>query len=531
MAEVVWQKPVKDTSGGYLSHTLHGNQTSAYNSVNYLYCGFKCKRNMYIMGFDDQYESTNYQSFLKFKVPTISGSMTECLLYLWFYGGSVVEANKLIDYPEVQVWAKDDYDTNEYPWQILDSDDYSTSWTQVGSLGGIRQFVKDSSQGWYYIDVTSVMQDAIDNGWEYFAIRLIPSYLAPSDWNWKLAPRLGQTWQWWWSENEECYAMFYGVATQEWGSTLPGTYESDTGRGWIYKCPILKLTYDIPTPPPPETTTVNVVAADPKAKVCLAGTSSGKLWRISKETDGWHSEKIFEITRRYVGVDYEITALYISPVYNFKDYPNSAVFWIGTSDGRLYKGRWGRPPQLISSIDCGADPFVEIRGNEFNPDEIVVGVGPSIHVTHNGGGTWTNVKFTGQFVTGLFVRGNEIQAVWGTAGAFRSPDFGETWYNMTGEPSSSVDVAFSRRDVTKSVILTSGCLQKYDSGDTSFHYVDGAAIDGTPTVIDADLDAELMVIGTTSKLYQTINWGQTVEVIRNANVKSVSLGGGYLYTS
>jgi len=528
MAEIVWQKPIKDTWGGYLSHTSYAGTTLVSNSTNYMFCGFSCQRNNYFLLGSNQYESTNYQSFLRFDIPSVVGDMTECLLYLWFYGGKVVEAFDAIDYPEVEIWAKHDYSSSEFPWQSLGTDDYSAGWTRIGSLGGIKQFVRDTNQGWFVIDATTLLQSAIDNGWDYFAIRLIPSYVAPSNWSYATAPFIGTSN--WDSVNEECYATFLGVGTQEWAGTVPGTYEIDTGYDWISKSPVLKITYDIPSPPTPPTTTVNIVAADAKAKVCLAGTTSGKLWRVDKISSGWRKEKVFELFRRYVSVDYEITAIYIDSIRNFKDCPQTAIIWVGTSDGRLYKSSsslkyW----DLISNINSGADSFVEIRGSELDSDKVVVGVGAAIHTTVNGGMTWRTVAVKSQAVTGLFVRGNEIQVVYGSAGAFRSPDFGTTWYITTGEP-YCYDIAFSKRDKKKSVLLASGNLYKYDSGETVFSYTSGAAIAGTPTSIDGDLDAELIIIGTSSNLYQTIDWGSTVQIVKaGANVKSASIGGGYLY--
>ncbi len=519
-SSIVWQGTIADDSGGTLYHKLHDNETTVNNTNRYVYCGFSCQRNNYIPLMSDKYEATNYQGFIRFPIPSSSDPINSVTLYLWYYGGNLVEANNVLDYVDIQIWARQSYSATKFPWQTLDTDDYSNGWTQVGTLGNIKAYF-NGSQGWKSIDVTSVFQAAVAAGWSVFAIRLIPNHIAPSDWDYDNAPFIG--WGTWNSVNEACYAAFYGQRAQDVSAILPGTYGSDTGYDWIYTRPWLKIDYDTVTPPTPTPATVNIVAADPKAKVCLAGTSSGSLWKIFKSSSGWQAGKSHNFGD-------EVTAIYIDSIRNFKDYPTTALVWVGTSGGDLYKSYGLKNWSLVSSGQWGVNPFIEIRGSDVDSDKVVVGAGYAVYTTNNGGLTWKQSLIKGSYVTGLYVKGNEIQVLFGSAGGFRSPDFGATWYSMLGEPSSSVDIAFSRNSERRSVIVASSNLYKYSSGITDFTYIAGASIAGTPKVIDADPEDELMVVGTTSNLYQTADWGSTVNIIKSGvNVKSAALGGGYLY--
>jgi len=523
-SSIVWQGTIVDDSGGTLLHKQYENETTVRNTNRYIHCGFICRRNSYIPPVD-KYESTSYQGFIRFPVPSSSDPINSVTLYLWYYGGNIVEANNLLDYVDVQVWARQSYDVTKFPWQTLDVDDYSDGWVQVGTLGNIRSYFFSGSQGWKSIDVTSAFQAAVNAGWSVFAIRLVPSHTAPSDWNYSNAPTVG--WGPWNSVNEDCHATFYGQRAQDITDVLPGTYGSDTGYDWIYTRPWLKIDYDTTTPPTPTPATVNVVAADSKAKVCLAGTGTGSLWKIFKSSSGWQAGKSHNFGDA-------VTAIYIDTIRNFKDYPRTALVWVGTSGGDLYKSYGLKNWTLISSGQWGSDPFVEIRGSDVDSDKVVVAVGTAIYTTVNGGTTWNQCSveslIEGRSVTGLYVKGNEIQVLFDGGGGFRSPDFGVTWYTMQGIPSSSIDIAFSRNNETRSVIVANGNLYKYSSGITNFTYIAGASITGTPRAIDADPEGELMIVGTSSNLYQTPDWGSTVNIIRSGvDAKSVALGGGYLY--
>lgn len=140
---------------------------------------------------------------------------------------------------------------------------------------------------------------------------------------------------------------------------------------------------------------------------------------------------------------------------------------------------------------------------------------------------------------GMFVRGNEIQVVGGTQYApiatgvgKRSPDFGKTWYDLEQLPSTAGDVVFDKNDPTHSVVGCSGQLVVYDSGDTDYTYASGASIIGQATRMDADLNSDVVVIGTTEAVYKTIDWGQTAYKWLNQPAPAgVALGGSSLAIS
>ncbi len=133
---------------------------------------------------------------------------------------------------------------------------------------------------------------------------------------------------------------------------------------------------------------------------------------------------------------------------------------------------------------------------------------------------------------GLFCRGNELKAVFSSPAdsisrVYRSPDFGTTWYPISGADSVGLgDVGFSPDDPQKMVIGGSGKLHEFDYSDGEGYYVkDGATIEGLTTRIDADLDSSVAIIGTSSKLYKTTNWGASAYELLNVPVSGVAIGG------
>ncbi len=126
---------------------------------------------------------------------------------------------------------------------------------------------------------------------------------------------------------------------------------------------------------------------------------------------------------------------------------------------------------------------------------------------------------------GLFLRGDELQIVC-SGTAYRSPDFGSTWYAFNGFPVSGHDVGFDARDSEYSFIGANGQIFTVSgvSGET-YSLIGGAVITGETTDIDVDPESDIAMIGTTSKLYKTINWGRTAYAILDQPVAGVALGG------
>lgn len=128
----------------------------------------------------------------------------------------------------------------------------------------------------------------------------------------------------------------------------------------------------------------------------------------------------------------------------------------------------------------------------------------------------------------MFVRGNEIQAIFDGAG-YRSPDFGTTWYAMEGEPASATDVAFSASNEQDSFIGSSGRLYVFSENDAGIYsYVQGAEIEGVVNQIDVDPISNIALVGTTNKLYKTNTWGKSVLVLLDKPITDVAVGGNYL---
>jgi len=130
---------------------------------------------------------------------------------------------------------------------------------------------------------------------------------------------------------------------------------------------------------------------------------------------------------------------------------------------------------------------------------------------------------------GMFVRGDEIQAIFEGGYGFRSSDFGTTWYPMSGVPSSAEDIGFDIADERNSVIGADGILYTFSgaSGEV-FTYKQGVSISGVVTQIDVDMDSAVAVVGTDQKLYKTISWGNSVMELLDEPVTDVALGGNYL---
>lgn len=516
MSNVVWVDPVVNRSGT-IKHEEHSqDMVVGVNTDNFLSCGFYCVRNNFTWLMSDRYEATNHQGFVEFSIHDTVNPITTATLYMYLSSVALIEAKNLLDYVDVQVWTTTDVGVH-YPWADLAARDYPmTVWTLVGTLGNIRS--SKGTTGWAHIDVTTAINAAIAAGLDSFAVRLTPSHLYPSDWNYNNAPSVGST-----SINEVCAATFYGSRYPIQTSVLPGTYGADTNIMLIYPRPYLKLEYGT-TPSVVTPSNITAITADSKAKLCLAGTVGGSLWKIAKAPSGWSALKVHYF-------DEQITSLCIDPRRNFKDYPDTPLVWLGTVSGRLFR-TYGFTTWIESVKAWGDYPIVDIKISDSHPSLLAFGAGRSICISTDGGTTWTAYYLGGTTsnITGVDVAGTEIQVCYASDGASRSPDFGRTWYAAAGEPSAVTDITFSRKAETRSVILSASSLYKYSSGDTTFNYVAGAAVAGTPVNIVADPNGELMVIGTNSAVYQTLDWGNTVSIIETgSDIRGVAIGGDSLY--
>lgn len=138
------------------------------------------------------------------------------------------------------------------------------------------------------------------------------------------------------------------------------------------------------------------------------------------------------------------------------------------------------------------------------------------------------ITYATEEVIGLFVRGDEIQAIF-VSGGYRSPDFGGTWYEMEGEPAGVRKVGFDVRNVQNSFLVGDEVIQTFASGvGEVFYYEPGATISGVVSAVDVDIDSTFAVIGTDERLYKTINWGDSVKVLWEGDVDKVAIGGNTL---
>jgi hypothetical protein len=134
--------------------------------------------------------------------------------------------------------------------------------------------------------------------------------------------------------------------------------------------------------------------------------------------------------------------------------------------------------------------------------------------------------------SGMFIRGNEIQAVFHPSRLYRSPDFGTTWYSCSGLPYSAVDVVFDKNDPTNSVVGCAGCVYTCSGAiGNVLMYEEGPAIDGSVTRMDVDVDSSVAIIGTTEAVYKTIDWGQNVYKWYDQPATGVAIGGNSISVS
>jgi hypothetical protein len=470
----------------------------------YLFAGFKCQNiGSTIL---PNYEVWQYQSFVKFDTLNLDpAKVTSVTLYLWQVGGKYVASNVALNI-SVDVYARSSYSSSAFPWDGMDANDWGTTgWSKVGSLCYVKQAVMNSPSSWFSIDVTDEYKLALSSSWQYFGISLLSSPLKPSGWSNTKA----------YTPNEEAYVSLGSALSLNTASYVPSSYEEEAGYSSRLQCPTLRIEYT-ESVPAPTASPVNCVTADAKAKVALAGTDSGNLWKIFEKYDKWYKYILYEF-------EDSVTAIYIDSKKNFLDEPNDAIVWVGLDNGKVYRSeKAGKSPwSLMKTCDDSID---EIRGSELDSNKVAVGEGYNIHTTSNYGKTWRTSTRPTQF-RGLFVRGDNVQVLFDNGRGFYSSDFGINWDSMAGEPDGE-DVCFNKLDPTKSFIVTNGAV--YIS-DADFNYTEGASVDGVSTVSTASLYRQIAYIGTTEKLYVTKDWGNTVRALKNDSITDVSVGGSELY--
>jgi len=382
-----WVDPPRSyTAGGYMTYKYHDDEVdTVYVHNNRYYSGFWCVKQWFfpLDLISDHYECWTYHFFTKFKVPTTaSGTLDSAELYLML-GGADLVMNVLPVYMDIDVYYKSVEDASSFPWQTLDEDDYaSPTWTKETSIEDFWDMWGDFMvEGPHWLDpvtVTSGVQKAIDEGWEWIAFRFTPNYLTPLDYDWDNRPT---------PYDQLCWVAFYGPVNPYWVESPSGFPEDACSP-----CPWLKITYATASgedPPPDqwvpgedvttsgEGSTVNCIAADPKAKMAIAGTESGNLWYC------WSGGGVWD---KIVDGDEPITAVHMDFLRNFQDYPYDQISWYGTQSGNLYKSIDSLGSfELMKNFSI---KVVEIMSSDQDSDKVVVGVLDGIWTSVDGGVTW-----------------------------------------------------------------------------------------------------------------------------------------------
>ena len=532
MSDVIWwlDAAKNTTSGGLLRYARSDGDLQFYAGNNsYYWIGFKCVKEANAIESalgNDKYEAYSYHSFIKFDFPsTVTGPVGSAVLYLRLYNNpegdpsARCNVDPLPTNAYLDVWYKNINDGG-FPWSTLSVSDYGwPSWKYFASSSkNVWEIVGQSAVGggWLAeIDVTTAFNYAFNMGWSSVAFRFtmgkfgIP-WLAPDDWTYKTRPT---------SYDQECWFILCGASYLKIGDPPP-TYKETTEKSNSSGCPWLKVT--VPSGELPEQwepgeennpTIINKIDADVEASMALAGTEGGGLW-VTMSGGEWY--KVYERYR-------PITAVYMDYIKNFVAHPNDQVSWFGTASGEIFKSTdslytWERRANLVGVVH-------DIEGSDLDSNKVAAAVGNSIYTTTNGGDTWVLSKIHSTESCNLMVRGDEIQAIFEGGKGFRSSNFGSSWHSLTGIPSSSNDVGFDNSNEQRSFVGTSGHLYTYNSGDGSFSYSEGAEISGFTNQIDVSHRSSIGLVGTTEKVYKTINFGYEVHELKEIPAKSVAIGG------
>ncbi len=522
MATEVWwvDQPKNFNAGGYMTYKHNAAEVeTVYIHNNRYTSGFQCDTGWRLPFGSDHYECWSYHFYTKFAIPTTSsGVMQSAEIYLML-GNADLLLNVLPIYMDIDVYYKNVEVAGEFPLATLDSDDYDASWVQMpDSIEDFFDMYGDfliKGPHWRPpVTVTSGVQHAIDQGYDYATFKFTPNYPTPLDWDYDTRPT---------TYDQLCWVVFYGPVNAF--SVLP-----PAGAGFtediISPCPWLVITYsggETQYYPGEDVTqagegsVVNCVAADQKARVAIAGTESGSLWYTWSGGVLW--DKMYEAGS-------PVTDVHMDYLRNFLDYPDEQISYFGTQGGDLYKSEDSLATYV--SIKTFPAPIVEIMSSDANSDKIVVGVTDGVWVSVDGGNTFIEVlESPGTVLEGLHNWGDEIQVVFASGYGYRSPDFGASWYQMSGiDGVDTFDVAFNIINEQDSFIGGNGVLYVFESahGET-FHYTQGATVSGMVTRIDVDHESVVAVIGTENGLYKTMDWGDTTYEYWGEPVTDVALGG------
>jgi len=383
--EVWWLDPPRSyKAGGYLTYKEYElDVDEVYIHNNRYYVGFQCvKQNSFPADLiSDRYESWSYHSFIKFPVPTLaSGVFASAELNLMLNYAKII-LNITATYMDVDIYYRNIEDPDDFPWQVLDEDDYpSGSWEQNPySIENMMDMYGDYlTEGPCWLDpvnVTEAVQKAIDEGWEWIAIQLTPNYEAPLDWDYDHRPT---------SYDQEVYVGFYGPVNSYWVASPSGFPDAACSP-----CPWLKLTYSGGVSqwyPGEDVTTsgqgsgINCVAADPKARAAIVGTDTGNLWY------SWYPQSGEVLWDKIIDGDDPITAVWMDNIRNLVDFTDDQISWYGTSGGMLYKSI-----DSLTNFDfvtTFSTAVREIMSSDQDSNKVVVGVDSGVWVSINGGETW-----------------------------------------------------------------------------------------------------------------------------------------------
>jgi|GEM_PF-4883222 len=521
MATTVWfaRAPRNASSGGHIRYAKASAEVQWTNitSPNYP-VGFECIKEGWIIG-SDKYEAYTHHPFIKFPIDDIvaSGQLSNAQLHLRIYDGNWNVYNTDAENMYLGVWHRSSY-TSGFPWSVTLSDtDYGAGgWAHTNrSSESIFSLIGQarSMERWMGpVNVTSAVSEALAKGWKWVAFRFMFCSQfgimmdAPSDWNYdnRAAPY-----------DEKLMLNIRGAMSQGSVASPSGFPEPSSDP-----CPWLQLSFVEGTVPDQWTpgeynnpTIINKIDADPEAATAIAGTEGGGLW-ITWSGGVWH--KAHERYR-------PITAVYMDYVRNFVAYPNDQISWFGTASGEVFKSvdslyTWERYADFEGIV-------YDIEGSDLDSNKVAVAVGNNIYTTRNGGETWTLSKSHSKNACNLMVRGDEIQAIFEDGNGFRSSNFGSTWNSLIGIPSSSKDVGFNNFNERDSFVGASGQLYVYDMGEANFAYVLGASIDGATNQIDVSHLSSIGLVGTTEKVYKTIDFGHEVHELKTIPAQSVAIGG------
>ena len=378
---MAWIDPPKNTdSGGIVVSARHSGDREAWDNNVLYHCGFRCERQSYWPFVSDRYESWSYQPFVKFRVPTVfSGGVASAELYLRL--GAVT----ITDVPEANTFTQryyyrsvSEYD-DAFPWDPLSvADWFFAGWTDTGEETDNFQSLYDAyivarEDVWLApVDMTVALQDAIDRGDEWLAIRYAPTDVVPVGYDWD--NRLTD-------DDQQCYLTTYGSLNAPLVDAPSGfSIPTVAGNPW------LKITYsggDTQYEPGEdvdaagEGNSVMCIAVDYKTQMALAGTISGGLWFTWSGGGEW--EKIYE-------VDEGISAVWCDIIKNFQDYPDDQLSFFGTVGGDLYRsifslGGYYRVAEFGSAV-------VDIMTSNLDSDKVIVGVEDGIWISRDGGVSW-----------------------------------------------------------------------------------------------------------------------------------------------